>query len=894
MKNNKKAICLAITAAILSTSVTPAFAKVVGYVTEKDGVLYQYDKTELKSSIIGDGALYAQYNDGKLKALLDDKNGYIDANDVRQYIINEDKIDVDAYTESDKAEKSTITEAEVKKVDKDGNVIEKPVEEGLKVESVSAINANTISVTFEGIEEAVEVTLETALVHGQTEVTFSYEEVEYTAKLTEAYVDPAVEAEEALAAAKTAAEEAIAVLPTVEEVAIEDKSAVANAKELVAAVKSLDAEAVVEGEEVIAELEAKIAELEAEKAQLDAATDAVVVAEESLLEADLVEARKVVKELPESDAKVLLNARLDSLQLKLNKIVENVNAAATAGNQITLDKLLSVKPFKGYDVDKVADYLTKIKTAPQATTIAGIQKLIDDVNTTEENTEIGNLVEAAKTAMAALTTTPNGMVQKDGKDTDVSLIEAAQKAIDKLPETLPEAVAKTKSVDVDYKAKAQETINEMKIVAPVIDAGTNQIKLLAALQNKAFVRVNADLITDYDTALDGSKKTVKDIQAAIDTANKTAATTAVTAAEGSLKAADVAKAQALVNNLPAETDAEKAAVKVLQDKLNVVNALIAVADAKTEAELLAALQNKVLELTDVNPAAIADYKLLVDGDANADPVVKEADITTAAKVQTNVITAGNTAALKAAVKDVEDNFAKYEADKAEDQAKALKELNRLAEVTEDVDAKKIDAALVEKYIDAIKADLAKTEGKTIPGEDSAKAKAIQALIDATNDAKEANARLAAVNAATNASEMRTALTAVAIAEKTTDYINLSSQDKLEVAELVLVTRNKIEAAEGVKAKEFANTKAVTDAITTESTGAIAVRAAFIEAVNEATDINGMNTALDSDVFPEFKALGSLEKVEKAELVYNKLAELKALDTPSSFKTIAEIKAAAGL
>ncbi|SQB34185.1 Ig-like domain-containing protein [Clostridium cochlearium] len=153
MKNNKKAICLAITAAILSTSVTPAFAKVVGYVTEKDGVLYQYDKTELKSSIIGDGALYAQYNDGKLKALLDDKNGYIDANDVRQYIINEDKIDVDAYTESDKAEKSTITEAEVKKVDKDGNVIEKPVEEGLKVESVSAINATTVKVVFNNAVE---------------------------------------------------------------------------------------------------------------------------------------------------------------------------------------------------------------------------------------------------------------------------------------------------------------------------------------------------------------------------------------------------------------------------------------------------------------------------------------------------------------------------------------------------------------------------------------------------------------------------------------------------------------------------------------------------------------------------------------------------------------------
>ncbi|SKC57374.1 hypothetical protein [Maledivibacter halophilus] len=40
--------------------------------------------------------------------------------------------------------------------------------------------------------EPVEVTLAEALVHGQTEVTFSYEEVEYTATLVEAYVDEAI------------------------------------------------------------------------------------------------------------------------------------------------------------------------------------------------------------------------------------------------------------------------------------------------------------------------------------------------------------------------------------------------------------------------------------------------------------------------------------------------------------------------------------------------------------------------------------------------------------------------------------------------------------------------------------------------------------------------------
>jgi putative cell wall-binding protein len=79
------------------------------------------------------------------------------------------------------------------------------VEEELQVESVSAIDANTISVTFEGIEEAVEIELEEALVHGQTEVIFVYEDIEYTAELTEAYVDPAVVEAEELAEAKETA-----------------------------------------------------------------------------------------------------------------------------------------------------------------------------------------------------------------------------------------------------------------------------------------------------------------------------------------------------------------------------------------------------------------------------------------------------------------------------------------------------------------------------------------------------------------------------------------------------------------------------------------------------------------------------------------------------------------
>ena len=85
-------------------------------------------------------------------------------------------------------------------------VLEEGVVE-LRVVGVSAIDANTISVTFDN-EETVEIELEEALVHGQTEVTFVYEEVEYTAELTEAWVDETV-VEQEIAEAVDAAISAI-------------------------------------------------------------------------------------------------------------------------------------------------------------------------------------------------------------------------------------------------------------------------------------------------------------------------------------------------------------------------------------------------------------------------------------------------------------------------------------------------------------------------------------------------------------------------------------------------------------------------------------------------------------------------------------------------------------
>lgn len=124
MKNRAK-IGLAISAVIatMTTSTLPAFAEVTDYVTEKDGVKYEYSKVDILNSIINGTAQYERYKTENLYALKDSIQGYIDVNDVMNAIIqSEGSFNVDSYTESNIAKKITISN--VKKVDKDGATVE--------------------------------------------------------------------------------------------------------------------------------------------------------------------------------------------------------------------------------------------------------------------------------------------------------------------------------------------------------------------------------------------------------------------------------------------------------------------------------------------------------------------------------------------------------------------------------------------------------------------------------------------------------------------------------------------------------------------------------------------------------------------------------------------------
>ncbi len=802
--------------------------------------------------------------------------------------------------------------------------------EDLKVVEVSAIDANTISVTFDN-EETVEIELEEALVHGQTEVTFVYEEVEYTAELTEAWVDEDVVAAELAEAKETAKAELDEYVDAAEyEVNAEAlATAIAEGKEAVDAAETTEEVevAVAAAKEAIDAIETdeEIAVREAEEA-LQAATEAVVKAEESLLEADLADARELVDALEDSDEKVLLGARLDSLQLKLNGIRDAVNNATT---EVQLYNALNVKPFVNVDVALIKAYDTAI-TGPY-TTIAEIQTIIDTVNATQANTAVSTLVTNAISAVLAAETDPIGLVGGPGTETKVAV---AQTEIDKLPTEIPEAVATALNVNVTVKADLQERLDAVKVVVPVLEA-TNQIELLAALQNKAFDRVNEDLIATYESDLDGSQKTVVAIQGAIDAVNLSAATAAVGDAETApLTAEKVATAQALVNYLaedvaPATTKAD------LQDRLDVVTALIAVADAETETELLAALENEVLGLTDVNPAAIAYYKTLVDDGAV---------ITTATNVQVNVVDAGNTAAelaqdeINARINyvqlygsinkgsqpnkhyvgfssDYKLNYAGgkkivsfvYELYRGEEllatiepTEKQLGKMNDFLGNAENEAATFTSTTTFDIYNERESGSWSQDKGwiennpynfptevkLTIEYSDGEVAKGTANLPtsgDLINMVKEELTRRL-VNDAETAEDVNAAL----LGEPVSEYLNVPGADKLFVAEKVLDARNEV-----VDTKKFADYSDLTTALGEATTA----RTNALDGVNNLTadkSIAEVIGALEA-VSAEFAEMTNAEKAQIAEdfflgLEFN--TDGTALKTP--FRTLAAIKEAAGL
>ncbi|WP_153730407.1 hypothetical protein [Sporosarcina obsidiansis] len=454
-------------------------------------------------------------------------------------------------------------------------------------------------------------------------------------------------------------------------------------------------------------------------------------------------------------------------------------------------------------------------------------------------------------------------------------LEAVQKAITKIDEDT-----------------AKDEANDAAVEA-VLDAKT-QAQLLKALQAN-FDVVNPEWIVEYQAAIaEGEPETVEEIQEAVYNVNLSVVGPKVDAANMSLDSVKVVEARTLVTNwVPAISEDDEVSMfaglkEQLLDLLNVEDALIAVDQAKTNSALKTALVNLdklETELVEKYPDAGLEKEFFIKDveDANLTAyrdAVKAAEV--GAKNQRKdiqkIVTDANNVAVDTA------------------KTKVLKDLNEVTAKTAAADV----VALLEKSqelndqtnkVNSAYADAYKTAVvEAVAGEETLTAGEVNTLIGTVNAAQDAKAQLAAVNAASTASEMSKALIALEAANNKTDFTNLSSTAKLEVAEIVLAKRNAIVAGDDQKAKEFKDLAAALAAVSHETTGAIAVRTAFLTDVNDETTIAGVQAALagENSLLPEFKTLGAAAQVEKAEAVLNALTALKA-DGKAGFSTVTEIK-----
>ncbi|MFK2825559.1 S-layer homology domain-containing protein [Bacillus sp. B190/17] len=142
------------------------------------------------------------------------------------------------------------------------------------IDTVNIVDEHTISVKFKE-EEAVEIDLEHELVHGQNEVTFTHEGVQYTISVEYDALTPAVKEAEA----------AIAALP--EKVTLQDEEAVTNARALVNKVLAIKEDAEIQGLTTLEEAEAAIKYFKEERITLNQSRYVLKVGKTYKLEATL-------------------------------------------------------------------------------------------------------------------------------------------------------------------------------------------------------------------------------------------------------------------------------------------------------------------------------------------------------------------------------------------------------------------------------------------------------------------------------------------------------------------------------------------------------------------------------------------------------------------------------
>ncbi|WP_394218232.1 S-layer homology domain-containing protein [Halobacillus trueperi] len=705
-------------------------------------------------------------------------------------------------------------------------------EPGITVESTTVVDAHTLEVTWSN-GETTTVELEEALVNGDNEVTFEVDGEEYTVTVSYDALTPAVEA----------AEEAIANLP--EELTLEDAEAVEAARALVDAALEIDEDAEIEGLETLVAAEEVIEMLEAEAAAIAEATEAVETAEESLLEEDLADAQELVDELSDSDAKVLLNARLVNVQDQLDSIIEAVNDAE---GELETFRALDVKPFENVNEDYIDEYVAAIIEATTGedgsdfTTVAEIQELIDTENKEILDAELDSDVTSARQAVTKV----EDEVQSDEykaddynvEETFYTLVDDAQEAINELPAdyVADEDVEDTPEVDLLQErldAATERVENYLNYVKPVVNAET-QVELYNSLEAN-FENVNEGNIEQYDLRISKSLETVDEVQYLIDLINAEQAIANFGDVDEDTTQEELDALKSVVEMIPdteededgnpVAGDDEKsllAVVKDLQTSFDNLQSLEAITEAVEALTTTNDDEEEILAdgVTQDDIDAVVDLLEGYEGDAEDLEGLKAAVDTAQELLNAEVLEAAKSAVETLTTTDDEDNVI----------------------LAEGVTQENIDAAtdLLETYQGA---------DENI-AELTATVETAQDLLDTMN-----------IYNAKTAEELEDLLVDLGNER----FNNLASVNRLEVAELLL---------EDLEDAEFSTTSEISEAVyyaddeTGVESGIIVEYEDSINEVNIASTITDTDEALEALEIEEYEALSAAEQLEVAENVLN--------------------------
>lgn len=584
--------------------------------------------------------------------------------------------------------------------------------------------------------------------------------------------------------------------------------------------------------------------------------------------------------------------------------VESVSAITKTGVEIKFEALaeaktgvtVEVKDNNGNTVPVVAQDLAKGETSASFDFVTALTVDPTGVWTVEGKTydfgavkQFNDIVAAALSGneintLAALKAA--GLT--DIKDENITAYVQAINA-----STTKETLADIQAI---IKKANEDSISAGDAAAAVkaVNDATTQPQLLTALQNKAFARVNASWIVEYQTAINTAKATpantdtVAEIQALVDGVNNTEIGDADTAATTSTEQNNVtALIQAYVADdvAPATTKAD--AIKASQVKAGVFKVKEATTQTTVYSALtgLAALDSANLPAASLNASLKADYltaQVAYKGTITG--------ATTVAQIKTNIVDAADTAALTAALTGVDALIA------TSTDADVKAALQKLANVTSHksgsnkFDITTVKDANLNKYVtDATVGFIAVEAGGVTLAE-------VQTAITNVNADAGVGAALDTVNnASSTAADVRAALIDIAVAQADVGsqtavdaFISLTTQAQLEVAQLVIDNRP---AAPG-----YANIDAIMN--DADGTGAIATQqAAHAAKVAEFNAIGNLATATTADIkadldtyaYAGYVNLTNTQKVSVAQEIGKLTKSVSGTPTPLDFSGADAVK-----